>query len=108
MKLLDSVLFNIILDDIDKDLDAKLPSMKYVRFLHFYLFAFTDLFEMYNSIGIINEIFINHSFLLFLSGFKASHCYSTISNGKMQRPFLVVSFWKLPFLTYMKLNIKAF
>lgn len=56
-KDLEDVLFNILLDDIDKDLDAALPKMKYVRYLHIYLFSFTDLYDMNNCIDPINEIF---------------------------------------------------
>lgn len=63
LKDIDNVLFNIILDDIDRDLEAEFPKMKYVRFQHIFLFPFTDLYDMYNCIGPINDIFLKNHFL---------------------------------------------
>lgn len=63
LKLIGGVLFDIILDDIDRDLTSELPNIQYYRHQHIFLFTFTDLNEMNNCIGSINEIFHKNHFI---------------------------------------------
>lgn len=63
LKEIDNVLFNIILDDIDRDLEAELPTIQYVRFQHIFFFPFTDESDMNNCIGRINDILIKNDFI---------------------------------------------
>lgn len=60
---IDTILFNIILDDIDRDMERKYPNIRYVRFQHRFLFGFSSLYESYIYTNKLNNLFLDNSFV---------------------------------------------
>lgn len=85
VKEIDSVLYNIYLDDIDAEIEK--AQLVFVRFLHVYLFFIPDFCDMDHIYSVINGIFIKNEFLFPVAKFvykdSNSFTYSnfTISVG---------------------------
>lgn len=81
--LLGNVLFNIIIDDIDREIQSILPNLTYVRYQHKFFIPFAKVSQMNVNTSIIYKIFEKHQFrnLISKTAFKLKGGSETLDRG---------------------------